>query len=171
MITEDKVIPIGKIVKKRQDGLVIFFNTKSISSYSKLEFIFVEYGRELIPFFLVSFYSKGDQTAVVEFLDISPAQVDLLIDCTVWLPEKAVDPSYYDKVEGQKIVGYSVVDTNAGMVGTVVAMIDRVQQPLIEVDKNGNLLLIPYTVPIVIKTDHQSMTIYIDAPEGLLSIT
>ncbi len=171
MITGENVIPIGKIVKKRQDGLVIFFTTKAISSYSKLEFIFVEYGRELIPFFLASFYLKGNQTAVVDFHDISPAQAELVIDCTVWIPAKSVDASYYDKLEVQKIVGYSVIDKNDGMVGTVTALIDRAQQPLLEVDVNGKMLLIPYTPPIVTKTDHQSTTIYIDAPEGLLTIT
>jgi 16S rRNA processing protein RimM len=68
------------------------------------------------------------------------------------------------------VIGYDVVDTNLGKLGTVEAFYELPEQDLLAMRYQGQEVLIPVVDELVQHADEDSRELYVTLPEGLLDI-
>ena len=68
------------------------------------------------------------------------------------------------------IIGLEVFTKEGERLGSVIQMLERVEQDLLIVDVGGRETMVPFVEPIVISVDVEGGRIVIDPPEGLLEL-
>ena len=112
-----------------------------------------------------------DRSAEVLFDGVDGEAARILVGCHCLIRRSEIDvsaieaePAFWD--------GWSVVDVDAGLVGTVKGVIDNPGQSLLEVQRADGLgdVLIPAVDQIVLEVDADSRIVHVDLPTGLLDL-
>ena len=124
---------LGKIVTKYsfKGEVVIKLDTDEPELYKNMESVYVEFGTNLVPFFIdKSSLHKGNQLRV-QFEDIySEEEADSILKSNVYLPLDLLPKLEGDKFYFHEVIGFTVVDVNFGEVGEIVHINDKAAQPL-----------------------------------------
>lgn len=162
---------LGKITKPFGfKGQVIFFlDVDTPEDYATLDSVFVEVKGVLIPYFIKEISINGNK-ATVTFEDLSPAEAQALVGCNLYLPLDLLPKLTGNKFYYHEIIGWNVVDSEKGDIGTIKSVIDFPAQPLFQIFKNDTEILIPIIDPVINKVDRDKKTIFITAPNGLIDL-
>ena len=162
---------LGKITKPFGfKGQVIFFlDVDTPEDYATLDSVFVEAKGILIPYFIKEISINGNK-ATVTFEDLSPAEAQALVGCNLYLPLDLLPKLTGNKFYYHEIIGWNVVDSEKGDIGTIKSVIDFPAQPLFQIFKNDTEILIPIIDPVIKKVDRDKKTIFITAPNGLIDL-
>ena len=164
---------LGRIVTKYsfKGEVVIKLDTDEPELYKNMESVYVEFGTNLVPFFIEkSSLHKGNQLRV-QFEDIySEEAADTILKCGVYLPLEVLPKLSGDKFYYHEVIGFQVVDVNFGTVGTIVHINDKAAQPLFEIDNDGKEVFIPMIDDFIKKVDRKNKTIQVHTPEGLIEL-
>jgi 16S rRNA processing protein RimM len=164
---------LGKIVTKYsfKGEVVIKLDTDEPELYTEMESVYVEFGANLVPFFIEkSSLHKGNQLRV-QFEDVySDKEADSILKCGVYLPLDLLPKLTGDKFYFHEVIGFTVIDENYGEVGTLVHINDKAAQPLFEIDSDGKEVFIPMIDDFIKKVDRENKTIHVTAPEGLIEL-
>ena len=162
---------LGKITKPFGfKGQVIFFlDVDTPEDYAALDSVFVEVKGVLIPYFIKEIAINGNK-ATVTFEDLSPAEAQALVGCNLYLPLDLLPKLTGNKFYYHEIIGWNVVDSEKGDIGTIKSVIDFPAQPLFQIFKNDTEILIPIIDPVINKVDRDKKTIFITAPNGLIDL-
>lgn len=162
---------LGKITKPFGfKGQVIFFlDVDTPEDYATLDSVFVEVKGVLIPYFIKEISINGNK-ATVTFEDLSPAEAQALVGCNLYLPLDLLPKLTGNKFYYHEIIGWNVVDSEKGDIGTIKSVIDFPAQPLFQIFKNDTEILIPIIDPVIKKVDRDKKTIFITAPNGLIDL-
>jgi 16S rRNA processing protein RimM len=164
---------LGKIVTKYsfKGEVVIKLDTDEPELYTEMESVYVEFGANLVPFFIdKSSLHKGNQLRV-QFEDIySDEEAESILKCGVYLPLNLLPKLTGDKFYFHEVIGFKVIDENYGEVGTLVHINDKAAQPLFEIDSDGKEVFIPMIDDFIKKVDRANKTIHVIAPDGLIEL-
>lgn len=164
---------LGKIVRKHsfKGEVVIKLDTDEPELYKNMESVYVEFGSNLVPFFIEkSSLHKGNQLRV-QFEDVySEEEADSILKCGIYLPLDLLPKLSGDKFYFHEVIGFNVLDANYGDVGTIVHINDKAAQPLFEIDNNGKEVFIPMIDDFIKKVDRANKTIEVETPEGLIEL-
>lgn len=164
---------LGKIAKKFsfKGEVLIYLDTDEPEMYEDLESVFVEFNKNLVPFFIEnSQLHKGDFLKV-RFEDVdSEEEADKLLNCEVYLPLTMLPPLEGNKFYFHEVIGFDVVDARLGNIGKIVAINDSAAQPLFEIDKEGTEILVPMIDNFIVEVSREKKTIFLDTPEGLVDL-
>ncbi|MBC8753162.1 16S rRNA processing protein RimM [Kordia sp. YSTF-M3] len=164
---------LGKIVKKYsfKGELLAKLDTDQPDLYEDLDAVFIQLGREFIPFFIEKSSLHKSDLLRLKFEDIDTEEgADQLLKSELYLPLE-----FLPKLEGNKfyyheIIGFTVEDASFGTVGKVTGVNDSTSQPLLEIVRDTIEILIPINDAIIKKVDRESKTIHVEAPEGLIDL-
>lgn len=164
---------LGKIAKKFsfKGEVLIYLDTDEPELYQEMESIFVEFNKNLIPFFIEnSNLHKGDFLRV-KFEDVdNEEQADEIINCEVYLPLNMLPKLEGNKFYFHEVIGFEIEDQRLGVFGKIVSINDTSAQPLFEVI-NGNVeILVPMIDQFLIKIDRENKKVIMDLPEGLVEM-
>jgi len=164
---------LGKIAKKFsfKGEVLIYLDTDEPELYQEMESIFVEFNKNLIPFFIEnSNLHKGDFLRV-KFEDVdSEEQADEIINCEVYLPLNMLPKLEGNKFYFHEVIGFEIEDQRLGVFGKIVSINDTSAQPLFEVI-NGNVeILVPMIDQFLVKIDRENKKVIMDLPEGLVEM-
>ena len=164
---------LGKIVTKYsfKGEVVIKLDTDEPELYKEMESVYVNLGNNLVPFFIEkSSLHKGNQLRV-QFEDVySEEDADAILKAEIYLPLDLLPKLSGDKFYYHEVIGFTVVDTNFGEVGTIVHINDKAAQPLFEIDRKGKEIFIPMIDDFIKKVDREHNTIEVETPEGLIEL-
>jgi 16S rRNA processing protein RimM len=164
---------LGKIVTKYsfKGEVVIKLDTDEPELYKEMESVYVEFGANLVPFFIEkSSLHKGNQLRV-QFEDVySDEAADSILKCGIYLPMDLLPKLEGNKFYFHEVIGFTVVDVNFGKVGTIVHINDKAAQPLFEIDSDGTEIFIPMIDDFIKKVDKENNTIQVETPEGLIAL-
>ena len=164
---------LGKIVTKYsfKGEVVIKLDTDEPELYKEMESVYVNLGNNLVPFFIEkSSLHKGNQLRV-QFEDVySEEDADAILKAEIYLPLDLLPKLSGDKFYYHEVIGFTVVDTNFGEVGTIVHINDKAAQPLFEIDRKGKEIFIPMIDDFIKKVDRENNTIEVETPEGLIEL-
>ncbi|WP_299056945.1 ribosome maturation factor RimM [uncultured Polaribacter sp.] len=164
---------LGRIVTKYsfKGEVVIKLDTDEPELYTEMESVYVEFGTNLVPFFIdKSSLHKGNQLRV-QFEDVySEEEAESILKCGVYLPTTMLPKLTDDKFYYHEVIGFTVVDANFGEVGTIVHINDKAAQPLFEIDRNGTEILIPMVDDFIKKVNRKTKQIEVETPEGLIAL-
>lgn len=148
---------------------MLFLDVDEPEDYATLDSAFVEVKGQLVPYFFHIDSLNGNK-AVVTFEDLGPEQAAALCGHELYLPLDMLPKLDGNKFYFHEVVGFRVVDSVYGDIGTIEQVIEYPAQPLFQIMKNGTEVLIPVIDPVIDKVDRKLKTIYITAPNGLIDL-
>ena len=164
---------LGKVVSKFsfKGEVLIKLDTDEPETYLEMESVFVEYGNNLVPFFIEKSALHKSTLLRVKFEEVdSEEDADDLKNCDLYLPLDMLPELDDDQFYFHEIIGYKVEDINYGAVGTLTAVNDNSSQVLFEIDNKGKQVLIPMNDQFLDRVDKKARVIYVKTPEGLIDL-
>ncbi|RMB58504.1 16S rRNA processing protein RimM [Dokdonia sinensis] len=164
---------LGKIVRKYsfKGELLAKLETDEPETYINLDSVFVEYGPNLVPFFLESSQLHKSALLRFKFEDVDTEEdADDLIGADLYLPLTMLPELTGDKFYFHEIIGFTAVDANFGAIGEITSVNDTTAQAIFEIDRNGSQVLIPMIDDFIKKVDRDKKEIHLEVPEGLIEL-
>jgi len=164
---------LGKIVKKYsfKGELLVKLDTDEPELFIKMESVFVEQHKNLIPFFIKKSSLHKSALLRVQFEEVTnEEEADALLGHHLYLPLTMLPKLSGNKFYYHEIIGFAVNDVDFGEVGTITGVNDTTSQALFEIDKNGKEILIPVNDAFIKKVDRENKSILLDVPEGLIEL-
>ena len=135
-----------------------------------MESVIVNIGNNLVPFFISSLQIHGKKGILfLEDID-SLEQAGELKSCPLLLPLELLPTLKKNQFYYHEVIGYHIVDTKLGQLGTIMSVFTAGSQDLIAMNYNDKEVLIPVNDEIVKQADHTKKTILVHLPDGLLDI-
>ena len=164
---------LGKIVRKHsfKGEVVIKLDTDEPSLYQNMESVFVEHGKDLIPFFIQSsLLQKGNQLRV-RFETVDTEQdADAIMNAGIYLPLAFLPKLKGNKFYYHEIIDFIANDVNYGDFGVIKGVNDTTAQPLFEIERDGVEILIPMIDEFIKKIDRKGKKVVLDTPPGLIEM-
>ena len=162
---------LGRITKPWgvKGQLVLFLDVDSPDDYLDLDSAFVEIKGQLVPHFFHIDNINGNKAGAT-FEDLTPGQAGALVGHELYLPLDLLPKLDGNRFYFHEVVGFRVVDSQHGDIGTIEQVIEYPAQPLFQVMKNGTEILIPVIDEVIDNVDRTNKTIYITAPNGLIDL-
>ena len=164
---------LGKIVKKYsfKGELLVKLDTDDPIIYTKMESVFIDKNKSLIPFFIERSSLHKSTLLRVKFEDIdSEEDADKLLKSELYLPLEFLPQLTGNKFYYHEIVGFEAEDLSFGLIGIIKGVNDNTNQAILEIDRNGSEILIPLIDDFIKSVDREQKKIILEVPEGLIDI-
>ncbi len=173
---------LGKIAKKFsfKGEVLIYLDTDEPELYENMESVFVELGKNLVPFFIENSALHKNDFLRVRFEDVTTEDdADEILGSAVYLPLSMLPKLTGNKFYFHEVIGFEVEDKRLGMVGVIQSINDSSAQPLFEVikgdvDSSGReqakQILIPMIDHFLVEIDRKNKKVKMDLPEGLIEM-
>jgi 16S rRNA processing protein RimM len=164
---------LGKIVKKYsfKGELLVKLDTDDPEIFTKMESVFVEHHKNLIPFFIASCSLHKSALLRIQFEDVtSEAKADELLGCELYLPLNLLPPLSGNKFYYHEVIGYTIKDADFGNIGILKGINDTTAQALFEIDHKGQEVLIPINDDFIKEVDRKQKFILLQVPDGLIEL-
>jgi len=164
---------LGKITKLfgYKGELVFFFDVDDITEYRGLDAVFIDVNGDLIPFMIEKLRLHQGNTAIVRIQDVHDIdEAQRLVNSELYLPLSTLPKLDGNKFYYHEIIGYTVVDADAGEVGIVDEVNDQTAQALLVIKDGYKEILFPIVDELIDKLDRKEKKIYVRFPEGLLDL-
>ena len=164
---------LGKIAKKFsfKGEVLIYLDTDEPELYENMESVFVEYNKNLVPFFIENSSLHKNDVLRVQFEDVdSEEEADSIIGCEVYLPLSMLPKLEGNKFYFHEVIGFEIEDKRLGIFGKIVSINDTTAQPLFEVLNGEVEMLIPMVDHFLEIIDRENKKVVMDLPEGLVEM-
>jgi 16S rRNA processing protein RimM len=164
---------LGKIAKKFsfKGEVLIYLDTDEPELYENMESVFVEFNKNLVPFFIENSSLHKNDFLRVQFEDIdSEAEADTLIGCEIYLPLTMLPKLSGNKFYFHEVIGFEIEDKRLGIFGVIQSINDTTAQPLFEVLNGEVEMLIPMIDHFLVEIDRKNKKVVMDLPEGLVEM-
>lgn len=164
---------LGRIVKKYsfKGEVILKLDTDEPDIYENLDAVFLDLGKNLLPFFIEkSLLQKGNQLRI-QFEDVNnEADADVILKTDVYLPLNLLPKLTGNQFYFHEIIGFKLEDINYGTVGKITSINDKTAQDLFVIEKDGNEILIPMIDGFIKKIDRKNKKVIVETPEGLIEM-
>ncbi|MCL2561077.1 MAG: 16S rRNA processing protein RimM [Rikenellaceae bacterium] len=188
------LLPAGKIVKLfGHDGTVVInlydafhecYGDDGDNIENNETPLFVKIDGLAVPLFIERFERRGQRGALIRFADIdTPARAEeLLVGHELFVAQEdterensAKNSSENDDIFFGDLVGYRALiaeedSADEPLAGAVVAFIDHALNPLLQLDIDGNEVLVPAIGEFITAIDPARRTVELILPVGLLEL-
>ena len=164
---------LGTVVAKYsfKGEVLIKLDTDDPKAYLSLQSFLLDDKAHLIPCFTTKVQLHKSQLLRVSIEGVkSENQADLMIGKSVYLPLDQLPKLKDDQFYFHEIIGFEVIDSLLGTVGTITGVNDATSQVLLEVKHNNRQVLIPLVDELIKQLDKQKKQLYLSIPEGLLDL-
>ncbi|MBK5284684.1 MAG: hypothetical protein JJE25_04725 [Bacteroidia bacterium] len=172
MMKKKDFIEIGFIRKTNgfKGEIILAVHNGRTEDFSKTKFLFIDMNGSIVPF-LVKHFSDESGKAVIMFEDINShdAAVDL-VSRKVFLPVKEFPKKYSTEDELKTLNGYSVIDEERGLLGTVKEVSEMHGQLVISFQYQGVDVLLPLHDETLLKILKKKKELHVKLPDGLLEV-
>jgi 16S rRNA processing protein RimM len=164
---------LGKIAKKFsfKGEVLIYLDTDEPELYENMESVFVDFNKNLVPFFIENSNLHKNDFLRTQFEDMyNEEEADRIIGCDVYLPLSMLPKLEGNKFYFHEVIGFEIEDQRLGVFGKIVSINDTSAQPLFEVI-NGNVeILVPMIDQFLVQIDRENKKVIMDLPEGLVEM-
>ncbi len=170
---KDDCFYLGKIAKKFsfKGEVLIYLDTDEPEMYEDLESVFVEFNKNLVPFFIENSQLHKNDFLKVRFEDVdNEEKADELIGREVYLPLSMLPKLEGNKFYYHEVIGFDVIDMRLGNIGKIVSINDSAAQPLFEIEKDSIEILIPMIDDFIVEVNRNDKSITLNTPEGLVDL-
>jgi 16S rRNA processing protein RimM len=167
-------IQIGYIAKAHgiKGEVKAVFDVHDLDEYRQVKVLYLARGADPLRAYEVARLRVHNQQEIILTLTQSQSResADLLRGSTIFYPEAELP----DLPEGHfyyfQVIGYQVVDTERGPLGSVKDFIDGNAYDFMAMDYRGSEVLIPITEDFVGLADHSTRTLTVTLPDGLIEL-
>ncbi|MBM6500927.1 ribosome maturation factor RimM [Flavobacterium macrobrachii] len=164
---------LGKIAKKFsfKGEVLIYLDTDEPELYENMESVFVEFNKNLVPFFIENSSLHKNDFLRVRFEDVdSEAEADKIIGLAIYLPLSMLPKLSGNKFYFHEVIGFEIEDKRLGVFGKIISINDSSSQPLFEVVNGSVEILVPMIDQFLVKIDRENKKVIMDLPEGLVEM-
>lgn len=164
---------LGKIAKKFsfKGEVLIYLDTDEPELYENMESVFVEFNKNLVPFFIENSSLHKNDFLRVQFEDVdTEEEADSILNCDVYLPLSMLPKLEGNKFYFHEVIGFEIEDKRLGVFGKIVSINDSSAQPLFEVVNGTVEILVPMIDQFLVKIDRENKKVVMDLPEGLVEM-
>ena len=164
---------LGKIAKKFsfKGEVLIYLDTDEPELYENMESVFVEFNKNLVPFFIENAALHKNDFLRVQFEDVdSEEEADKLIGCEIYLPLNMLPKLEGNQFYFHEVIGFEIEDKRVGVFGKIVSINDTTAQPLFEVVNGEVEILVPMIDQFLVEIDRKNKKVVMDLPEGLIEM-
>ena len=164
---------LGKIAKKFsfKGEVLIYLDTDEPELYENMESVFVEFNKNLVPFFIENSSLHKNDFLRVQFEDVdSEEEADSILNCAVYLPLSMLPKLEGNQFYFHEVIGFEIEDKRLGVFGKILSINDTTAQPLFEVVNGEVEMLIPMVDHFLVKIDRENKKVVMDLPEGLVEM-
>jgi len=151
----------GNLVVKLYDG---------IRNLGGLSSLFVRINHTLVPYGIERFFWQYRKTILkLKGVD-DPKTAHDLQSRSVFVPQGRLSQFLPHKAHVDEILGYHVIDTKEGYLGTVKAIYDLPQQQILSVQYRDKELLIPYHKNLVVNINSKVKNVIVCLPKDFMKV-
>jgi len=151
-------------------GLCAFFDTDNPNRYLDLPAVFLDLDGELIPYQIEKIQEHGRNQVVIFFQDITPDAAKDFVQVDLYLPLSELPPLDGNRFYFHEVIGFKVFDKEKGLIGTCTGFMELTNNPIMQIDHDGQEILIPASQQFVTKVDRGKKELHIETPEGLIDV-
>ena len=164
---------LGRITKKFsfRGEVILKLDTDEPDIYENLDAVFIDMGKDLLPFFIEkSSFQRGNELRV-RFEDIRTEEdAEAILKKEVYLPLELLP-----KLEGKQfyfheVIGFTLTDVKQGVIGTIESINDSTAQALFIVEGKDGQVLIPMVDDFIRKIDRKKKEVLVETPDGLIDM-
>jgi 16S rRNA processing protein RimM len=163
---------IGYILKPHglKGQVTVSLDSEAPADLEDMQTIFIEKNKQLIPYFREEISVSGSK-AYLKFEDInSVEEAQAISKSAIYLPKASRAKSGRGEFYDDEVVGFQVIDTDAGDLGSVTEITTAGPNKLLTLIYNGKEVLIPINGPFIKSVNKSKKTINVELPEGFLEI-
>lgn len=171
-MTKEECFNLGYISKTvgNKGELLMIFDVDDVKRYQKLETVFVEINKQLVPFFITAIELRGNG-AKVSFEGIDNTdKAEEITRTSLYLPLSSLPPLKGKKFYFHEVLGFTAIDKTYGNIGVIENILDYPTQALFQIKKDKTEILIPVKDEFIASIDREGKIIQLNAPEGLIDI-
>jgi len=164
---------LGKITKRYsfKGEVILNLDTDDPQGYQNLKLVFILINGKLISFVIEKSSYQKKSMLRVKFEGInSEEDVSSLLNKEIYLPLDLLPNLDGKKFYYHEIIGYKVVDSNYGPIGSIEKVNDKPTQSIFVIKYKERQILIPINEEIIKEIDRKNKSIYISAPNGLIDL-
>ncbi len=164
---------LGKIAKKFsfKGEVLLYLDTDEPELYENMESVFVEFNKNLVPFFIENSSLHKNDFLRVQFEDVdTEEEADSILNCDVYLPLSMLPKLEGNQFYFHEVIGFEIEDKRLGVFGKIVSINDTTAQPLFEVLNGEVEMLIPMVDHFLVQIDRENKKVVMDLPEGLVEM-
>ncbi|MDG1349636.1 MAG: ribosome maturation factor RimM [Crocinitomicaceae bacterium] len=164
---------IGQIVKLHgyKGGVSLYMDVSNPKNYTSLQAVFIEIDGLLAPFFVSSLKHKNKGFVAIHFEGVSSElEAKKLLKKKVYISSGELNEVDETRFLGHKLLGYTVIDEQTGILGPLVQVLEQKGNPLFVIEKGGNEILIPLFEGLLLAIDEKKKEMLINTPEGLIDL-
>lgn len=166
------MIPIGRVI--RSQGNKGELKTKIYCKPEEESFFFHEICFKLnegVSRYKVSSFRVHKDFFILKLETVdSISQAESFVGKDILIPEKDLETLDKEHYYNFQIMECAVFTKDGHMVGTVRDIINIKDNDLLEIEKEGKIILIPFSQSICLEVDPEKKRIVIDPPNGLLEL-
>lgn len=172
MIRRAEVVPVGHFYKTHGvNGELAFSYTSNLVEDVEADCWIVDMDGILVPFFPVSCRFRGKEAALVCLDGVNTeSDAKALVGKDVFFSKKYVDEAAEETLGWDSLVGFSVVDEHAGLLGTLQAVDDSTLNALLVISDGQKEILIPLAGDFVTGIDVATSHVFVNVPQELLTL-
>ena len=162
---------LGKIVRKHsfRGEIVAKLDSDNPEIYTELESVFVELGKNLVPFFIEDIRLQKENQLRIKFEDVDDDKdANMLLKCALYLPQEILPELSGKQFYYHEVIGFPVYDIDHGYLGELVGINEATAQPLFEIKSEDQEILIPMLDEFIVEIDRKENKLILKAPEGLI---
>jgi 16S rRNA processing protein RimM len=171
-MNKDECFNLGYISKTvgNKGELLLILDVDDVSRYRKLESIFVEINKELVPFFITHIELRGNG-AKVSFDGVNTTErAEQITRNSLYLPLSFLPPLKGKKFYYHEVLGFAAKDKVHGDIGVIMNVLDYPTQALFQIKKGETEILVPVKDDFIVSIDRTAKIVELNAPEGLIDI-
>ncbi len=163
---------LGRVAKTHglKGEVTLKLDVDDPSAYAKMKHFFLEINKVLTPYFVEHIKMNGDKM-FVKIKDIDSIEMaQNLVGKEAYLPMEMLPKLSGKQFYFHEIVGFTVVDTEKGVLGPVTEVLEYPTQAILQVMKDKKEILIPILEHVIQHVDRDKKVLQITAPEGLIDM-
>ncbi|MCL2596821.1 MAG: ribosome maturation factor RimM [Paludibacter sp.] len=172
MITENEILPIGKIIKSHKTGgEMIFAFFADIFDNKDFTYYILDIDGIFVPFFIDEYKINSAQTAWVKIDGINnQKEAKYFVGKTLYAPIKFLKKVNTDKIGFEYFNDFEIYDKSYGFLGKVIDIDQTTANILLIIQTDNRELLIPFVESYIIDIDHNTKEIFVNLPQGLIDL-
>lgn len=174
MIKKEEVFKIGQFAKPHGiKGEISLVTNCDLFDEVEDPCIICEMDGILVPFFVEEYRYKTDTVILLKLENVNDEKAAReFTNREVFFLLDAVndDDDLVGDMTWDSFVGYTVTDTRHGELGKITDVDETTINVLLQIDHNGEELLLPAVEDLILSADHDNKTLQVALPEGLLDL-
>lgn len=169
----DQCFNLGHVVKAvgLKGECSILLDVDEPSRYKKLESVFIEINKQLVPFFIESIQLRQANFAAVKFQNIhTQAQAEQLTGCNLYLPLTQLPELGENDFYFHELTGYRIVDETKGDIGEITEIVDYGTNVVALTQLQQREIIVPLQKIFFKKIDRTNRIFYTRLPQGLVDL-